>query len=154
MLKSSSLQIGIPEGSKHFLILGRIFKIHPAFDEVLFEILLRTSPDVYIVVIREKDNLDLNSELYQRLKRKQAELCCSSNEVPSLTNNSCCGKTQVHKDFYEHQYKSFSASGMNDYERLTNSIDSRYVLHRIRFIHYNNYLKALMTATAVLDTFP
>jgi predicted O-linked N-acetylglucosamine transferase (SPINDLY family) len=31
---------------------------------------------------------------------------------------------------------------------------SAYVVHRLRFIHYDSYLNALLNAKVVLDTFP
>jgi hypothetical protein len=155
----SSQSFGIPENSKHFMILGRLFKVHPVFDDVLFDILLNTAPNVYIVVVRESNNIDLNSELYVRWKVKQTEICCEAagNMDPSI---SCCGRMHSYKDYFQEQHEAMLTGGSDSDTAGTMGgkgkrfSDRSYVLHRLRFVHYNYYVQALMSATAVLDTFP
>lgn len=150
----SSRLYGIPENSKHFMILGRLFKVHPLFDDILFNILQSTATNVYVIVVREKNNVDLNSELHHRWMLKQEEVCCSGG---SSELSSCCGRVHSYKDYYHSQHiKQMNNMGSEAKHGPNEGLftDSRYVLHRIRFVHYDFYVHALMAATAVLDTFP
>lgn len=138
------------------MILGRLFKVHPLFDDVLFDILMRTPANVYVVIVREKNNIELNSDLYQRLKRKQESICCQSSNA---TDNvlSCCEGMATYRDYYRAEHdrifniSTYRAGGEEGKNRFA---DPAYVLHRIRFVHYDSYVNVLMGAAAVLDTFP
>ena len=49
-------------------VIGRLFKVHPIFDEVIVKILQNTNDNTYIVLIAESV-LNINRILYQRLKK-------------------------------------------------------------------------------------
>lgn len=146
------------------MILGRLFKIHPLFDDALFDILMNTEPSVYIVVVREKNNVELNAELYRRWKEKQDVICCEASDAVD-SSHSCCGRGSRYRDYYHAQHAltlnrsasqgSGSGSGPGSGEKEGGRFSDRsFVLHRLRFVHYSSYVTALMAATAVLDTFP
>lgn len=75
--------IGVPVNSKICLILGRLFKIHPLFNEALVDILLKTSENVYIVVISEKISY-WNNIIYDRLY----ELMNDKLNIININNNN------------------------------------------------------------------
>ena len=56
-------------------------------------------------------------------------------------------------NFTSDSYSYDSILSQEERDLLTTQCQS-YVLHRLRFIHYHNYLIALLSATSVLDTFP
>lgn len=152
MAKLSRRDLGLPDHSKHFMILGRLFKIHPVFDDVLFNILARTPPEVYVLVVRESSNTALNAELYLRWKAKQERVCCDISSTESAAR-SCCGNTDLYREY--HREKQVNNSGGHfPSEEDNNFLDSSYVLHRLRFVHYKHYTHALTSAVGVLDTFP
>jgi len=57
---------GLSENTNYAVILGRVFKLHPLFDEALFHILL-SAPSASIVVIQESF-LPWNTLFYDRLQ--------------------------------------------------------------------------------------
>lgn len=139
------------------MILGRLFKIHPFFDESLFNILRKTPTNVYILVIRESNNMALNSELYRRWKDYQDKLCCETAQALDGVETSCCGRIHSFHDFFQQQHQRMLNGSVNNVDTSKTDhyfSDPSYVLHRLRFVHYKHYVKALLSATAVLDTFP
>ena len=90
--------------------------------------------------------MDLASLLYQRWKSRQEMICCESSEVHSNDVNSCCRRAS--------SGSSRPKLHDRDSENVSLDMNPRYVLSRIFFIHYEYYVDALLTATAVLDTFP
>lgn len=61
--------LGLPENAKYCAIIGRLFKMHPTFDEAIFRILSSTADNinVYIVMVAEEVG-DINRHIYMRLQ--------------------------------------------------------------------------------------
>lgn len=57
--------LNLPVNAKYCLILGRLFKIHPIFDELLFKLLQILPANMYVVMIAEPI-AELNQQLYSR----------------------------------------------------------------------------------------
>lgn len=63
--RSTTEHFGVPDGTPYAIVLGRLFKLHPSFDNILFDILQSSSG--YIVVIAEATP-EWNELVYQRWK--------------------------------------------------------------------------------------
>lgn len=133
-------RLSLPDDAQYAIILARLFKIHPMFDEVLFRILRGVVADeqrasgaaCYIVVVREK-TLEWNHILFERWATYQRQLCCADG-----ASQDCCSEYYL----------------LNSVSSANVSSDEAYVLHRIRFVNYRHYSLALVHARLVLDTFP
>jgi hypothetical protein len=162
-----SKALGLPPNSQHGLVLGKLFKLHPNFDEVLFSILLQSQRQPWYILFISERNSDLNRLLYQRWRDKQREICCGKNkwtrqgiENP-LQTLPCCH----YFSFCERKLSSIGSSSVGtreaeqeqewrEEEEFITQQCQNFVLHRLRFVHYARYLDALFSASAVLDTFP
>jgi hypothetical protein len=61
------------------MVLGRLFKLHPAFDDMMFEI-LRADPCAHVVLISEKQK-SWNQQVYvmrQRSERDEKLVACGA----------------------------------------------------------------------------
>jgi hypothetical protein len=167
--KSSHQDLGLPPDSRHGLVLGKLFKLHPDFDEVLFSILLESQaaavdPPWYLLFISER-NHDLNRLVYQRWKEKQRKICCGSDEDEDDVNDQK-GKSKGTKNplrtspcchyfsFCEIKLRSNATTEGEHDLLLTQERCQNFVLHRLRFVNYARYLDALFSSSLVLDTFP
>ncbi len=65
----------LPTGAQYCMVLGRLFKLHPDFDAVLFAVLHR-NPATYVLVVREAD-FELNDLLFERWKTFQVNYSMS-----------------------------------------------------------------------------
>lgn len=91
-------------------------------------------------------------------------------EVYDELSESCCGNIEVYQHMYQQRHRHLMKANRKDladnvsdtnndseigteYSHST-AKTANYVVHRIRFIHYYNYLNALLQARVVLDTFP
>ena len=63
-----SLDLNQRHDTQYCAIIGRLFKIHPVFDQVIMKILRSTHEHIYIVLIAE-NVLNLNRILYQRFQQ-------------------------------------------------------------------------------------
>jgi hypothetical protein len=160
--------LGLPQNSLYGIILGKLFKLHPDFDEALFSILLQsqsssptTSPSSlspslasssstwYLLFIAEK-NSHMNRVLYLRWREKQREICCMNHWNPLQTSPCCEFLSYCEMTFARLENTTLTTE---DQELLARRCQN-YVLHRLRFVHYHHYTKALFSTTVALDTFP
>lgn len=174
-------RFGLPVNSKFCLVLGRLFKLHPSFDEILFRILQSTPDNVYILFVREK-NSALNDLLYRRWEEYQEKLCCEEEQSQREINHgtvlpTCCGNMNLYQRLYQYRHLDMTEvdSKVNIRGKRSNSLDNScegdsmfckkmmsnvvtgnqtFVMHRLRFIHYSSYLDAVLSAHVVLDTYP
>lgn len=177
----NSTVFGIPEHAVFGMVLGQLFKLHPAFDEALFKILGNTPENAYLVLIREM-NSATNRQLYSRWESYQQKICCAvdideQDELDDLPLPSCCSNITLYRHLHYRRHQEILAGElpkkMNNakssldrqnedsedilYAKFLDHVDSGkspYVLHRLRFIHYNHYDEALVTSRVILDTFP
>lgn len=163
------MEFGLPPNATFCLVLGRLFKLHPMFDEALFDILQSTPDNVYILFVREK-NGDMNRLLADRWANVQEERCCQREgqrgEGGAMGETSCCGNMKMYRQLYFQRHQTLMKNGdssladadINMLSKMSNisgtSSHADYVLHRVRFIQYDAYVDALLNARAVLDTFP
>lgn len=146
--------LGLPLDSQHGIIIGKLFKLHPTFDETLFSILLQSQSNPWYLLFISEKNIDLNQMVYTRWKEKQKQICCINSHNP-LRISPCC----QHLSFCEMKYYELSTVqywtniSTQDKELLAERCHN-YVLHRFRFVDYSQFLDALMSATVALDTFP
>jgi hypothetical protein len=168
---SSPMDFGLPPGSRHGIVLGQLFKLHPSFDEALLRLLLGTPESTYVVLVREK-LASVNRMLYERWQRLQEEICCRVDGNAEATDGdeevsfpSCCGNMSLYRRMHHRRHDELlgirsekiedkDAALYESFLRHLSSSSISYVMHRIRFIHYKHYDQALLTARVVLDTFP
>jgi len=65
---------GVPKNAKYCAIIGRLFKIHPTFDDIIFKILSSTAKreDIFIIMVAEEIS-DINRQLFSRLLNNSAD---------------------------------------------------------------------------------
>jgi hypothetical protein len=155
--------LGLPLNSQHGIVLGKLFKLHPTFDEVLFSILLQSQPSPssststepqptwYLVFIAER-NHHMNRLVSLRWKEKQREICCLNYWNPLQTSPCCEFLSYCELTFHRLERENILLTE-EERELLTRRCQN-YVLHRLRYIHYHSYTTALLSATVALDTFP
>ena len=80
----SKTYFGIPEDASYVLVLGRLFKLHPVFDDIIINILLRNTK-VYILLVRESVS-SWNEIIWLRLKNK-IEFEILQNSTSYTSNN-------------------------------------------------------------------
>lgn len=178
----SLTDLGLLPGSQHAMVLGQLFKLHPSFDDALFQLLMGTTEDVFVVLIREKI-ASVNHMLHRRWYGLQEELCCAESVATSAVDSndtfpSCCGNVNLYMKMHRRRHNALLGSGgpvesmypkeykLNEdldddslYERFGRSVaagttSKAFVMHRLRFISYKHYDASLLNARVVLDTFP
>lgn len=110
------------------MILGRLFKFHPTFDQVLVDLLIwfeENKIDAHVILIAEKHR-SWNNKIYNRLFQRLLATYSARSAANLVNNNNT-----------EQLYMAVLAS-----------------LTRLHFISYSNYVPALLAASVVLDTFP
>jgi predicted O-linked N-acetylglucosamine transferase (SPINDLY family) len=118
--------MGIPDGSQICLVLGRLFKLHPDFDEALVDIILTSPENTVIVLIAEKIS-EWNDTIYERIR----------DVLESRMKMKEMGMNEV------------NTTDASTYEATLNDF-----MGKLRFVSYNYYSDLLISARVVLDTFP
>ena len=73
-----STSLGLPVDSKYCAVLGRLFKIHPIFDEAIIRILAQSPPSVYILLVAE-NVFEINEIVIDRLVASAHDLIANSS---------------------------------------------------------------------------
>uniref|UniRef100_A0A7S2CRM6 O-GlcNAc transferase C-terminal domain-containing protein n=1 Tax=Octactis speculum TaxID=3111310 RepID=A0A7S2CRM6_9STRA len=136
-----------PESHDHeevhtFLVLGRLFKLHPDFDEIILGILYADRLSC-VVLIQERHEL-WTARVWERLQS-----AAQRREKESTAEWS-------HRQHHGRRPSSDIGGTMEEEEsgHFVEDFNAIEVLSRVRFIHHWNYLRVLRLSYAVLDTFP
>lgn len=135
--------MGFLEGVSLSVVLGRLFKLHPKFDEVLAGILISSPENSLVVLISEKIN-DWNEVIYDRIYNHIINLLNSTYSIDndiSITSNYTTIKG-LH----------LGSSKLSPPHKLITRAD--LIIKKLRFLNYDYYGDLLRAASVVLDTFP
>lgn len=111
---------------KHAIVLGRLFKIHPMFTDTVAELLVRTP-------VGESGNEgDIESVLFSVVFISES-VHEWNEEILQAIGKSVRAQLAMLQE---------PAARLDE------------CLSRVKFVHYNFYVEALLSATMVLDTFP
>lgn len=134
--------MGLPEGVSINLVLGRLFKLHPNFDDVLAGILI-SSPEHSMVVLISEKIYDWNQFIYDRIYNRVVDLL---NSTFSIDNNVAMTSNDP------------TTIGLyldnSEISHLQLFAQAKLVVKKLRFMNYDFYGDLLRLATVILDTFP
>jgi hypothetical protein len=128
-----------------FLVLGRLFKLHPAFDDMILGV-LAAHPRAVVALIQERQE-PWTTETWKRLSRAAGEGSAKASAYANATG----GEGQVQGAALRGVGVSKGAAAI---ERKAGV--GFMLLRRVRFVHHWNYQRvlALPQLVAVLDTYP
>ena len=148
------LNIQFPNESKFCVILGRLFKIHPYFDDAIINILFQSPQYTYIIYIAERTNFYWNEVIYDRLKKRCQQLLGEILYSHSNFNSGLINELN--------RYPGIRDAIIGNHINITN--DDRSVINslvellmkRVRFLHFYRYVWIITSkhTRVALDTFP
>jgi hypothetical protein len=161
----SLVHIGIPSGTRLCLVLGRLFKIHPEFDEIIVSILLQlasssnqfgakdVSPavgDSTLIVFIAEDIASMNYKIIDRLVKLMSKRFHDNSVAEVDKFGSSVGlegaKIKAHTNkTVEDAHTVPDAMVLRSHELI-----GKYV----RFVEYEHYYDLLLQARIVFDTYP
>ena len=118
------------------MVLGRLFKLHPDFDETLANILIH-SPDNTVLVLVAEIIEEWNVVIYDRILDALIFLLESGT--------------------LENQFEKNPISGDFDPKNaieLDKSLIAADIIKKLRFVSYDRYSDMLLLSTVILDTYP
>ena len=118
------------------MVLGRLFKLHPDFDETLANILIH-SPDNTVLVLVAEIIEEWNVVIYDRILAALIFLLESGT--------------------LENQFEKNPISGDFDPKNaieLDKSLIAADIIKKLRFVSYDRYSDMLLLSTVILDTYP
>ena len=118
------------------MVLGRLFKLHPDFDETLANILIH-SPDNTVLVLVAEIIEEWNVVIYDRILAALIFL------LESGTLENQFEKNPIRGDF----------DPKNAIE-LDKSLIAADIIKKLRFVSYDRYSDMLLLSTVILDTYP
>ena len=129
------MSMGIAFDSKLCAVLGRLFKVHPSFDEAMAGVLIDSPWNTVLVLVAEKIG-EWNEVIYKRLQERVTATLLSrmlSMQEKKLTDLNLIEPNGVPLDVSEQAVAAMS---------------------KLRFVSYSFYGKLVQLATVVLDTYP
>ena len=152
--------IGVPSDSKICMVLGRLFKMHPDFDEALAGILMGTPDNVVLVFVAEKLG-EWNEIIYERLLLRVTALVLKETQSDIQTQTQSDILTQTQTPSSDGSYLTSNVESENfrhgdvegDREGVV-SVRAAGYMGKVRFVSYAHYSDFLLLAEAVLDTYP
>lgn len=125
--------ISLPADSKICMVLGRLFKLHPDFDEALAGVLAQSPDNTVLVLVAEKLG-EWNQIIYDRLLDSVTALLLRKTE----TGSNISSDSEIF-DSMRREEASFRAAAY---------------MQKIRFVTYEHYSDFLLLSEVVLDTYP
>lgn len=122
------------------MVLGRLFKLHPDFDETLANILIH-SPDNTVLVLVAEIIEEWNVVIYDRILAALISLL----ESGTLENQ------------FENQFEKNPISGDFDPKKtieFDKPLTAADIIKKLRFVSYDRYSDMLLLSTVILDTYP
>jgi hypothetical protein len=142
-------------GETHvYLVLGRLFKLHPDFDGALLEVLHRDQQSV-IALIQERQELWTQAVWRRLVAAAEAREAAERSSGPSQTSASE-GVIENINGANSISNQASGSGGGSSTAVTTPLFNARACLGRLRFIHHWNYIRVLRLpqTLAVLDTWP
>lgn len=125
-------KLAVPSTTKIYLVLGRIFKLHPDFIDTMADLLIA----LHELEVANRENCSVLVFFAEKLANFNQRLMSALYQAVSVKLESNTS----------HRNSSYGA----DLNHLMNSI-----LRRVKIVDYEDYYFALLQgAHAVLDTFP
>jgi hypothetical protein len=161
----SLAHIGIPSGTRLCLVLGRLFKIHPEFDEIIVSVLLQlasssdqfgaenVSPavgDSTLIAFIAEDIASMNYKIIDRLvkimsKRFHDDSVAAVDKVGSSV------------ELVGAKIKAHTNKTVEDADTVPDAMVLRsheLIGKYVRFVEYEHYYDLLLQARVVFDTYP
>ena len=124
------MSMDIASGSNLCAVLGRLFKLHPSFDEAMAGVLLDSPSNTVLVLVAERIG-EWNELIYNRLQERVTAVVLS--RMMSVKEKNM---TETSRDPYDVRGDTVAA------------------MSKLRFVSYSFYGRLVQLATVVLDTYP